>query len=163
MEQPREPRFYRNEQQRFSISSETEKTLQSIDSTLKRIEKLIIQQPREIKFVQNLKPSSIKSPIPLSVDSVARQIQPKQNSNMQKQHSKVKNKEENLDYKQTHLNRYYAWKIIRTIATPPPAELQRIPSEEYAKISRKEIKGIFKYTISLLKEMFINSLDDVKF
>lgn len=43
MEQPREPRLYRNEQQRFSISSETEKTLQSIDSTLKRIEKLIIQ------------------------------------------------------------------------------------------------------------------------
>lgn len=76
---------------------------------------------------------------------------------------KKKLRKESLNYKQTHLNRYYAWKIIRTIATPPPAELQRIPSEEYAKISRKEIKEIFKYTISLLKEMFINSLDDVKF
>lgn len=43
MEQPREPKFYRNEQLHFFISSETEKTLQSIDSTLKRIEELIIQ------------------------------------------------------------------------------------------------------------------------
>ncbi len=49
MEQPREPRLYRNEQQRFSISSETEKTLQSIDSTLKRIEKLIIDEYEAVR------------------------------------------------------------------------------------------------------------------
>lgn len=67
------------------------------------------------------------------------------------------------DYKQTHLNRYYSWQILRTIATPPPDELQRLSAKEYAKISRKEIKKIFKYTISLLKEMSIACLDDVKF
>ncbi len=47
------------------------------------------------------------------------------------------------DYKQTHLNRYYSWKILRTIATPPPDEFQRLSAKEYAKISRKEIKKIF--------------------
>ena len=67
------------------------------------------------------------------------------------------------DYKQTHLNRYYSWRILRTIATPPPDELQRLSAKEYAKISRKEIKKIFKYTISLLKDMSIDYLDDVKF
>lgn len=65
--------------------------------------------------------------------------------------------------KQTHLNRYYAWRIIEAIATPPPKERRRLSSKEYAKISRKEIKEIFKYTISLLEKMGINSLDDVKF
>ncbi len=65
--------------------------------------------------------------------------------------------------KQTHLNRYYAWRIIEAIATPPPKERRRLSSKEYAKISRKEIKEIFRYTISLLEKMGINSLDDVKF
>lgn len=65
--------------------------------------------------------------------------------------------------KQTHLNRYYAWRIIEAIATPPPKERRRLSSKEYAKISRKEIKEILKYTISLLEKMGINSLDDVKF
>lgn len=65
--------------------------------------------------------------------------------------------------KQTHLNRYYAWRIIEAIATPPPKECRRLSSKEYAKISRKEIKEIFNYTISLLEKMGINSLDDVKF
>lgn len=65
--------------------------------------------------------------------------------------------------KQTHLNRYYAWRIIEAIATPPPKERRRLSSKEYAKISRKEIKEIFNYTISLLEKMGINSLDDVKF
>lgn len=65
--------------------------------------------------------------------------------------------------KQTHLNRYYAWRIIEAVATPPPKELRKLSSKEYAKISRKEIKEIFRYTISLLEKMGINSLDDVKF
>lgn len=72
-------------------------------------------------------------------------------------------RKESLNYKQTHLNRYYSWQILRTIATPPPDELQRLSAKEYAKISRKEIKKIFKYTIFLLKEMSIVYLDDVKF
>lgn len=41
MEQPREPKFYPNELRFDFQTNETAKTLQSIDSTLKRIEKLI--------------------------------------------------------------------------------------------------------------------------
>lgn len=135
---------------------------------LRKIYRELVAIRKELQAIQKgMEPrkaiSSIKNPTQLSPDSVERRLRPKQNSNMQKQHSEIGKKEENLDYKQTHLNRYYAWKIIRTIATPPPDELQRLSPKEYAKISRKEIKKIFKYTISLLKGMSIDSLDEVKF
>lgn len=43
MEQPREPKFYPNEVfLPLNASESTEKTLQSIDSTLKRIEKILL-------------------------------------------------------------------------------------------------------------------------
>lgn len=47
MEQPREPKFYPNEQQYVFANESIEKTLQSIDSTLKRIEKLIAQHQNQ--------------------------------------------------------------------------------------------------------------------
>ncbi len=43
MEQPREPIFYPDETKHFFAFGNDEETLQSIDSTLKRIEKLFIQ------------------------------------------------------------------------------------------------------------------------
>lgn len=43
MDQPREPRFYPNEEKAFYYTGENNDTLQSIDRTLKRIEKLLIQ------------------------------------------------------------------------------------------------------------------------
>ncbi len=47
MEQPREPRFYPNEQQSIFACGKENNTLQSIDSTLKRIEKLMIQRKNQ--------------------------------------------------------------------------------------------------------------------
>ena len=43
MEQPREPIFYPNKEKAFYFTGENSDTLQSIDRTLKRIEKLLIQ------------------------------------------------------------------------------------------------------------------------
>ena len=43
MEQPREPIFYPNKEKAFYLTGENSDTLQSIDRTLKRIEKLLIQ------------------------------------------------------------------------------------------------------------------------
>lgn len=46
-EQPREPKFYSNEQQSIFIGGKESNTLQSIDNTLKRIEKIIIQSQNQ--------------------------------------------------------------------------------------------------------------------
>ena len=48
IEQPREPRFYPNRPElSFNVVNEKEDTLQSIDETLKRIEKILLKHISE--------------------------------------------------------------------------------------------------------------------